>query len=197
MDKGWIKLSRGIKDNLVWQDKPFSKGQAWIDLLLSVNHADKTILISGNARKIKKGQCWTSEKKLAERWGWSRNKVRHFLNLLKVQGMVTTESTSNGTALTIVNWGKYQDKGPAKDTTKGTAEGTAESTTEGTQTRNKKNEKENKEGAPPISGESAAPKEEKERVEVIPGYTQEELDENFLDGFIPMTEEEWNALPDV
>ena len=162
MDKGWIKLSRGIKDNLVWQDKPFSKGQAWIDLLLSVNHADKTILISGNARKIKKGQCWTSEKKLAERWGWSRNKVRHFLHLLKVQGMVTIDGTSNGTALTIVNWAKFQDRGPTKGTAKSTTEGTTESTAEGTQTRMIKNEKEIKEGDSTIFDKSAVPEEDEE-----------------------------------
>ena len=162
MDKGWIKLSRGVKDNLVWQDRPFSKGQAWIDLLLSVNHTDKTILINGNARKIKKGQCWTSEKKLAERWGWSRNKVRHFLHLLKVQGMVTVESTSNGTALTIVNWGKYQDRGTSKGTAKGTAEGTTESTTEGTQTRMYKNDKRIKEAEPPTLDELAPAEEDEE-----------------------------------
>lgn len=181
MDKGWIKLSRGVKDNLVWQDKPFSKGQAWIDLLLSVNHTDKTILINGNAKKIKKGQCWTSEKKLAERWGWSRNKVRHFLHLLKVQGMVTTEGTGSGTALTIVNWGKYQDRGTTKGTIKGTTEGTTESTTEGTQTRMSKNEKRIKEAAPPISDEMAA--------------AQEEEKSEFIDGFVPMTDEEWESLP--
>ena len=31
---GWIKVSRAIQEHWVWDEKPFSKGQAWIDLLL-------------------------------------------------------------------------------------------------------------------------------------------------------------------
>ena len=40
--KGYIKLYRGLQDCWIWQDKePFTKRDAWIDLLLSANHADR------------------------------------------------------------------------------------------------------------------------------------------------------------
>ena len=35
---GWISIHRKILNNILWQDKPFSKGQAWVDLLLITNH---------------------------------------------------------------------------------------------------------------------------------------------------------------
>ena len=38
---GWIKVSRTIQEHWVWDEKPFSKGQAWIDLLLLAKHSDE------------------------------------------------------------------------------------------------------------------------------------------------------------
>ena len=37
---GWIKIHRDILYHEIWSDKPFSKGQAWIDLILLANHSD-------------------------------------------------------------------------------------------------------------------------------------------------------------
>lgn len=31
---GWIKLHRKITDHWLWEDKPFARGQAMIDLLI-------------------------------------------------------------------------------------------------------------------------------------------------------------------
>jgi len=138
--KGWIKLSRDITDHWLWQEKPFDKKSAWIDLILMANHKDKTIFFSGAPLLIKRGQLVTSEKKLSERWGWSRNKTRAFLGQLKVQGMILAEGTAKGTTLTLVNYDNFQGRGPAEGTAKGTAEGTAD----GTQTRMYKNDKNGK-----------------------------------------------------
>jgi len=40
---GWISLHRRIQEHWIWQDKPFSKGQAWIEMMISV--ISKSILI--------------------------------------------------------------------------------------------------------------------------------------------------------
>jgi len=76
---GWISIHRQIWNNWTWQDKPFSKGQAWIDLLLLVNHEDNKIFIDGELMLVKRGQRVTSIRQLADRWGWSRHKVDDFL----------------------------------------------------------------------------------------------------------------------
>lgn len=124
-NKGWICLYRDIQDSWVWNSKPFSDGQAWIDLLLSANHEDKKIRFNGEVRTIKRGQVVTSLAKLEERWGWSRGKVRRYLTLLKKDKMVTLEcnrgGTSNGTTLTLINYEKFQGQrhtvGTSDDTT--------------------------------------------------------------------------------
>lgn len=129
-NKGWISIHRKIEDDWLWNDKPFSKGQAWIDLLLIVNHEDKKILFNGDLIEVKRGQRITSIKKLCERWGWSNTKVKNFLNLLVKDNKIKLEITPRKTsALTIVNYSKYQDANVSKNVTE-TSETTQRSVTE-------------------------------------------------------------------
>lgn len=132
--KGYIPLWRDIQDHWIWSnDEPFSKGQAWVDLLLSVNHEEKKILINGHLQIIKPGQKWTSYRTLARQWNWSKDRVKRYIKLLKSDGMIYTDETPNGTLLTVKNWDsfriqnntdkdtdKYTDKDTPKDTNKDT-----------------------------------------------------------------------------
>ena len=106
---GWICLSRNILSCWVWKDKPFSKAQAWIDLLLLASHEDTKFLLGNELIEIKRGTFITSEVKLSERWGWSRTKTRNFLFLLESDNMILKKSDSKKTAITVVNYNKYQD----------------------------------------------------------------------------------------
>lgn len=115
--KGWICLHRSLLDNFLWKDKPFSKGQAWIDLLLLANHADVKSIQNGKIIVFKRGTVNRSKLSLAERWGWSRKKVDRFLRVLEMDGMLTENATTHGTTLTIVNYGFYNDMGTTDATT--------------------------------------------------------------------------------
>lgn len=127
--KGWISIHRKLQEHWLWQDKPFSKGQAWIDIILMVNHDDGKVIFRDSLYDVKRGQRITSELKLSDRWGWSRNKVRKFLNDLKSDGMITIEKDKRKTLITVENYNDYQDS----KNTKGTTERTSEGTTEGQQ----------------------------------------------------------------
>ena len=157
-DKGWIKMFRSLQDNILWQEKPFSRGQAWVDLLLSVNHKDNVILIDGRPKKIKSGQFWTSRDKLAKRWGWSKSKVNRFLVLLTETHMVSVSGTPSGTLLTVENWAKFQD---ARTTKRNTDESTLDTSDESTgesQTRMNKNDNKNeKEEVAPLPDDEIDP----------------------------------------
>lgn len=115
-DKGWIKLYRSVEDNWVWNEKPFDRKSAWIDLLLMVNHEERTVAIGNQLVTVKPGQKWTSLTKLADRWGWSIKKTRNFLNMLQSDGMVYVHSSPKGTLVTIVNYLKYQGSGRNRGT---------------------------------------------------------------------------------
>lgn len=160
--KGFIPLYRSIQDHWLWNNnEPFSKGQAWIDLLLSVNHEEKKIMINNTMVTIKPGQRWTSLRTLAATWNWSKDRVSRYIKLLKSDGMITTDETSCGTLLTIVNWESYiirqdskrdTDKDTHKDTGKDTDKDTGKDKT--IIYKNDNNDKECKEiePAPPRSG---------------------------------------------
>lgn len=116
MGQGWICLHRKIREcDFIWDDKPFSKGQAWIDLLLQVNHEDKEIMFNGSYKKIERGQTLTSLTKLSEQWGWSRKKTTKFLNELKMAQMLDLKSDNKSTTVTVINYSLYQDMGTAKE----------------------------------------------------------------------------------
>ncbi|NFM47870.1 DnaD domain protein [Clostridium botulinum] len=105
--KGWISLYRSIQDHWLWQERPFDKARAWIDLLLLANHKENKILLGNELIAVDKGSFITSQAKLMERWGWGNTKVRNFLNLLKVDNMIEY-SGSKYTLIKINNYEMYQ-----------------------------------------------------------------------------------------
>lgn len=121
--KGYIKLHRVLQDNPLWMAEPFSKGQAWVDLLLSANHEDNEFILGNVIISTKRGQFFTSELKIAAKWRWSRKKVRAYLALMETLKMATTEATTKGTIITIENYEFYQSGGTTKGTAKGTLKG--------------------------------------------------------------------------
>lgn len=109
MKHGYIKLHRQIQDCWVWlEDKPFSVGQAWIDILLSCNHADKKTAFDGKPIVVQRGEWITSIVSLAERWGWGRKKVSNFLNVLENDLMIEQERNNKRTLIRVLNYDTYQ-----------------------------------------------------------------------------------------
>ncbi len=114
MSNGFIKLYRSIQDNPLWESKPFDKARAWIDLLLLANHRDSEVLIKGDVYVCKRGQVLRSIKYFENRWGWSRQRVRTFLNLLQKLKMIDKKLTKKLTHLTICNYKDFQDSATTK-----------------------------------------------------------------------------------
>lgn len=141
MNEGWVKTYRSLTDHWVWQDKPFSKGQAWMDLLLMVNHCEKKVLIDGKLIKIERGQTVTSIRKLCDRWGWSNTKVKRFLKMLEDDSMLVVKSDTKKTVINVVNYRVYQDSENEKTTEKRQSNDTE--TSQKHTNKNEKNEKNN------------------------------------------------------
>ena len=112
--QGWMPIYRKVKDHWLWHDKPFAKGQAWIDMLLLASHNDNEFLFGNQVVKNEIGSFITSELKLADRWGWSKTKTRAFLQLLESEKMIEKKSDNKKTAITIVNYSIYADYEIAK-----------------------------------------------------------------------------------
>lgn len=106
-------------DHWLWDEKPFTKGQAWIDILLLVNHEDGKVLMDGELLDVSRGEHITSEPKLAERWGWkSRTKVRNFLEVLEKESMIINKKEGRKrTRLIVCNYNDYQTSKDNRKTT--------------------------------------------------------------------------------
>jgi len=105
--------------------EPFTKWQAWIDLLLMANYEDNIINIRGIPVEVKRGQVAAGEEFLADRWMWSRGKVRRFLRYLegKTVQRIVQQKGHVITVITIVNWDKYQGNDTSGGTTNSTTDG--------------------------------------------------------------------------
>jgi len=140
-NNGWIKLHRKIFDNPLYFSEPFTRMQAWIDLLLLANHSGQYFYIRGNRIDVKRGEVAHSMESLAQRWKWSRGKVLRYISQLENSQMIVQQKSHVITKLSITNYNTYQ------------SDGTTDSTTDGQQTvqqtdtnKNDKNDKnENKE----------------------------------------------------
>lgn len=109
-EQGYIYLDRKVRDHWVWNLEAFSKGQAWIDLILSANHKDSKVPFDGKPVMVKRGSFITSIRKLSDRWGWSRDKTVAFLDTLVEDGMIERDSNTRRTLITIKNYCIYQQK---------------------------------------------------------------------------------------
>src|SRR5262245_54218381 len=111
MTKGWIRVHRQIWQNKYWHCEPFSKGQAWIDLLLLANHDDGMFVVRGNQVRVPRGYVGCSEETLASRWRWSRGKVRRFLKALKTDRQIVQHTSPILSLVQLANYDQYQTNG--------------------------------------------------------------------------------------
>ena len=105
-NSGWISIYRRIREHWIWQDPV--KFKWWIDIILTVNHEDKKVNIGMRLIECKRGQAVMSLRNWADRWKVSRDSTRNFLELLKKDGMITTENLINTTRITVCNYDDYQ-----------------------------------------------------------------------------------------
>jgi hypothetical protein len=132
---GWIAISRELLDHpIVGAGKPvtpadqrrgaYSRMEAWVDLLRLAKYKSTRVPNRGRLVTLDAGQMVGSQRWLAERWNWTHKTVRHFLDVLVDDGMISfasaevihkgkgTESSHYNPApasiITICNYSNYQ-----------------------------------------------------------------------------------------
>lgn len=133
MHRGFIKLWRKSIDNPLYFDEPFTRWQAWTDLILMANHKPGIIRPRGVRVEVKRGQVGMSQVTMSSRWKWSRGKVKRFLDELETVQQIVQQKNNVSSLITIVNYDNYSSDG--------TADSTANSTANGQQTDTNKNVK--------------------------------------------------------
>ena len=162
---GWIKIHRNITENPMYFSEPFTRMQAWIDLLLVANYRDSVIYVRGNKVDVKRGQIAKSQDFFATRWKWSRGKVIRFLDELQKCGQIVQQKRNVITLISVVNYEYYQQDGTtdepqtnSRQYNKRTTDGTTDEPqiVQPNERRIKKNKEDNKETSLTRGKENAA-----------------------------------------
>ena len=116
-----FSVSRELLKSDLWTSEPFTRGQAWVDLIGHARWKSGFARVKGVKIELLRGQlCW-SEVKLAERWKWSRGKVRRFLKELEMEQQIVQVKSSVTSVISLVNYERYQLGGTADGTGNGHA----------------------------------------------------------------------------
>jgi len=110
VSKCWVAINRRLLDSHLWRGERFTRGQAWVDLILNANHKEKRVWLKGTPVTIQRGEQIRSKVTLVKAWKWNERTVTRFLNMLELEGMIKQKSTNQTTYITICNYSKYQDK---------------------------------------------------------------------------------------
>lgn len=110
MEKGWVKLHRGILDKPIWTESTAEQKVLLVTLLMMANHCEKEWEWQGKSFTARPGQFITSVSSLVEKCGknCSTQKIRTALKRFEKYGFLTNETTAHNRRITIVNWGIYQ-----------------------------------------------------------------------------------------
>ena len=118
----------------LYMKEPFTKWQAWCDLILSAYFAPCEFFVRNIKVKCKRGCVYRGAVELAERWRWSRGKVERFLDYLVEDKRITIQKNKVVSCITILNYEKFQQN---ETTNESTNDATNRSTNEHLIRRNK------------------------------------------------------------
>lgn len=100
----FFTVDRKLLDDELWLNEPFTRGQAWVDLIGRAAFKDNDLTM--------RGELIISERGLSKRWKWSASKVRRFLQKLESDGMIkrsSNRSTNRSTWGSVLRIEKYED----------------------------------------------------------------------------------------
>lgn len=134
---GWFSINRQLLESTRWLAEPFTRGQAWVDMVGLAQYQDGHIRVRGIRINLTRGQLGYSIEALAIRWKWSRGKVKRYLQELEKYGDIRWVNNSPTTIVELIKYDYWQRIGRQTDSKR---------TVNGHQTdTNKKGKKEKKE----------------------------------------------------
>ena len=96
---GAILLARKVIESKIWQEKPDKWLKIWLYILLKTNHSDKLFRRGTNFFKYEQIQFYANA---------TKHQVDGCLRWLKSVQQLTTQKTTRGMLITVLNYKKYQ-----------------------------------------------------------------------------------------
>lgn len=138
----YIYVPRSIFFDESLDDGRYSRREAFLDLVQRASYEpEKVIIVKGGRVVIKRGQLAFSLRKLAEKWGWGKDKVAKTLEDFQAERRIDILKDSLTSVLSIVNYDTFQG---CADTNQDTSADTIADTDKDADKDNNKNNKEDK-----------------------------------------------------
>lgn len=107
---GWISVYRSILNHwLLAKGKSRTEFEAWIIILLEVNHTKQKVRVGNQIFTCNRGESLNSLDTWARKFNWHKSKVRRFLKLLESDSMIELKSERKTTHLKVCRYEYYQD----------------------------------------------------------------------------------------
>ena len=113
-DQGWISLYRKIQNSFVWTNSDQLK--LWLLILMKANHSENKFLFNGNEIFLSSGQMVTGRDAIALEFNngvkpvqrVSSRQLWRWIKQFEKEQMLSIESTSRNSVITVKNWSEYQ-----------------------------------------------------------------------------------------
>jgi hypothetical protein len=114
--EGYIKISRAILNHpaLNKRDRTYCEVGAWLWILLEASFAERDFTIGTQTVRLQRGEFCHSISYMAEAWGWSHPKTRHYIDkLVKFNSILLVKpdgkSADFPNIVKVLNYDDYQD----------------------------------------------------------------------------------------
>ena len=138
----YIIVPREIFDQDIFGNEPYSKREAFLDLVQMAAYETTDVFVAGHKYVAERGQVIVSKHFLAKRWRWNIDKVRRYIQYLEHNHMCyhTRNYTCNHTcdhqcnqpitSISIISYDLYQGGATTSATTPATTSATTPATQE-------------------------------------------------------------------
>ena len=114
--EGYIKISRAILNHpaLNKRDRTYCEVGAWLWILLEASFAERDFTIGTQTVRLQRGEFCHSVSYMAEAWGWSQPKTRHYIDkLVKFNSILLVKPNGKSAdfpnIVKVLNYDDYQD----------------------------------------------------------------------------------------
>ena len=108
MAKGYVKIHRELMDDPVWTSEKYTRGQAWLHLIMLANSNPGYVRKRGTRINLSRGSVGYSIKELSRIFNWSESKTRRFRDELESDGKITVDKTNVSCTITLMNYDFWQ-----------------------------------------------------------------------------------------
>lgn len=104
-----VLISRGIWDDPDFADEPYTEREAFMWLIGAAAWKETRVRGTGKAPvALKRGEFSFSLRFLAERFSWSKDRARRFINMLRVRDIIRDTSRDGAQVYSLKNYNKFQ-----------------------------------------------------------------------------------------